>query len=78
MPVPVSVQICTLNEADNIEACLESVFSSNPEEVVVIDGGSTDGTREIAQRIGVRVLNPGRLGLGPLRKLGYMSARTST
>jgi glycosyltransferase involved in cell wall biosynthesis len=76
MPLPVSVQICTLNEADNIEACLDSVFSSDPEEVLVIDGGSTDGTRDIAQRMGARVLNPGRLGLGPSRKLGYMSATT--
>jgi glycosyltransferase involved in cell wall biosynthesis len=74
MSLPVSVQICTLNEANNIEACLTSVFNNDPEEVVVIDGGSTDDTREIAQRMGARVLNPGRLGLGPSRKLGYMSA----
>jgi len=76
MPFPVSVQICTLNEADNIEACLTSVFSNDPEEVLVIDGGSTDATREISQRMGARVLNPGRLGLGPSRKLGYTAATT--
>ena len=76
MPLPVSVQICTLNEAGNLEACLNSVLSNDPEEVLVIDGGSTDGTRDIAQRMGARVLNPGRLGLGPSRKLGYMSATT--
>jgi glycosyltransferase involved in cell wall biosynthesis len=70
MPLPVSVQVCTLNEADNLEACLNSVLSNDPEEVLVIDGGSTDGTRDIAQRMGARVLNPGRLGLGPSRKLG--------
>jgi len=74
MSLPVSVQICTLNEAHNIVACLEAVFLNEPEEVLVIDGGSTDGTAEIASRMGAKVLSPGRLGLGPSRKLGYMAA----
>lgn len=73
---PVSVQICTLNEAANIRACLKAVFASSPEEVVVIDGGSTDGTVEISRQMGATVYSPGKLGLGPSRKLGYMSART--
>jgi len=76
MPQPVSVQICTLNEETNIGACLESVFANDPAEIVVIDGGSTDATVEIATRMGARVLSPGRLGLGPSRRLGYMSATT--
>ena len=74
--LPVSVQVCTLNEAGNIAACLESIRANDPEEIVVIDGGSTDGTEEIARSLGARILSPGRLGLGPSRKLGYMSART--
>lgn len=50
-----AVIIPTLNEAENIEACLRSVFSGNPDEVLVIDAGSIDGTREIAGRMGARV-----------------------
>lgn len=73
MVLPVSVQICTLNEAANITECLKAVFLNSPEEVLVIDGGSTDGTVEIAREMGAKVLTPGRLGLGPSRKLGYMS-----
>lgn len=73
MTAPVSVQICTLNEEHNLAACLESVLANNPEEVVVIDGGSSDRTVEIAQSYGARVLAPGRLGLGPSRQLGYRS-----
>ena len=71
MPLPVSVQICTLNEEGNIGECLEAVVANDPEEIVVIDGGSTDRTVEIAESMGARVLAPGRLGLGPSRQLGY-------
>jgi len=74
--LPVSVQICTLNEEANIGACIEKALANNPQEIVVIDGGSTDRTVEIAQALGARVLSPGRLGLGPSRRLGYLSATT--
>jgi len=73
MPRPVSVQICTLNEEANIQRCLETVIENDPQEIVVIDGGSRDETVEIARRFGARILAPGRLGLGPSRRLGYQS-----
>ena len=44
----------TLNEESNIAACLESVAGF--EDVVVLDSLSTDSTREIAQRLGARVV----------------------
>ena len=73
MPLPVSVQIITLNEAETIGACLEAVQANDPEEVLVIDGGSTDDTVSIARGMGARVLTPGRLGRGASRHLGYHS-----
>jgi glycosyltransferase involved in cell wall biosynthesis len=73
VPLPVSVQICTLNEESNIRECLETVLANDPEEIVVIDGGSTDRTVEIAESLGARVLASGRLGLGPSRQLGWRS-----
>jgi glycosyltransferase involved in cell wall biosynthesis len=48
-----SVIIITLNEATNIEACLESV--SFADEIVVLDAGSTDGTIDSARALGARV-----------------------
>lgn len=39
-----SVVIVTYNHADFIEECLETVLENNPEDVIVVDSGSTDGT----------------------------------
>lgn len=47
----VSVIIPTFNEEKNIEALLKSLKNINyPKEILVIDGGSTDKTREIASK----------------------------
>ncbi|MHC4820617.1 MAG: glycosyltransferase family 2 protein [Planctomycetota bacterium] len=51
---PLSVCIITLNEEENLPACLESV--SWADEVVVVDSHSTDGTRELAEKAGARVI----------------------
>lgn len=48
-PLPtVSVIIPALNEAGSIVGCIESVADSHTHEVIVVDGGSTDGTRSVA------------------------------
>jgi len=66
-PLPgVTVALPVLNEAAHIEGCLRAVAEQTyPRivEVLVVDGGSEDATREIAARFpGVRVVdNPDRL-----------------
>jgi len=49
-----SVVLATLNEEENIAACIDSV-KSIVDEIVVVDEGSTDKTREIAKQYGARV-----------------------
>jgi (heptosyl)LPS beta-1,4-glucosyltransferase len=49
-----SVVVLTRNEAKNIERCLKSV--QWVDEIVVVDAESTDGTPEIAQKFGARVI----------------------
>lgn len=52
---PISVLIPAKNEAGNLAACLASVAFCD--DLVVVDSGSTDGTREIAERAGARVVD---------------------
>jgi len=50
-----SVVLSTYNEEKNVGDCLESV-KGIADEIVVVDGSSTDKTREIAKRFGARVI----------------------
>lgn len=65
---PVSAYIRTLNEArmigDVVRAALQVA-----DEVVVIDSGSTDGTIELAQNAGARVIDHEWLGNGHQKRL---------
>ena len=56
----ISIVIRTLNEAKYLPDLLESVFAQEignaTVEVIVVDSGSTDGTQEIAERFGCKML----------------------
>lgn len=68
-----SIVIPVLNEADWIDHCLERAQALFPYEIIISDGGSTDGTVEKAQRHDCHVLSsePGR---GPQLNQGARSA----
>lgn len=51
-----SVIIPAWNEAAGIERAVLSAWQGGADEVLVADGGSTDGTAELAQHAGARVL----------------------
>ena len=51
--IQLSVIVITKNEVHNIAACLESVKFAG--QIVVLDGGSTDGTMELAKNLGAQV-----------------------
>ncbi len=50
----ITAAIVTLNEERNIARAIESLRCAD--EVLVVDSGSTDRTREIARRLGARVI----------------------
>ncbi len=47
---PISATLITLNEARNIARAIRSL--SGADEIVVVDAGSTDETREVASSLG--------------------------
>jgi glycosyltransferase involved in cell wall biosynthesis len=68
--LPLTVAIITLNAASQIQACLESVAFAD--EILLVDSGSTDGTPELARRLGARVETKEWLGFG--RQKGHAVA----
>ena len=60
----VSVVIPTHNEAQSIGRVLADLPSDIVTEVLVVDSNSTDGTPEIASKMGARVLHEPRRGYG--------------
>lgn len=78
--VELSVVMPCLNEADTVGACVEKAMRALREarvdgEVIVADNGSTDGSTEIAQRLGARVVRVREKGYGNALMGGINAAR---
>ncbi|MEK7538910.1 MAG: glycosyltransferase family 2 protein [Patescibacteria group bacterium] len=54
MKIPCSVEILTLNSEKTLKRCLESVRDF--EDIIILDGGSTDGTVALAEKYGACVI----------------------
>ena len=61
----ISVYIIAFNEADKIRDCINSVLWAD--EIIVADSNSTDGTTEIAESLGAKVVHIPFSGYGNLR-----------
>jgi glycosyltransferase involved in cell wall biosynthesis len=69
----ISAYILTFNEAEKIKAAIETVLWAD--EIVVVDSSSTDGTVEIAERLGARVVQVPFKGFGDLRNQAIEACR---
>lgn len=75
-----SVVIPCLNEAEAIEIVIEKSLRTMQREgidgeVVVADNGSEDGSQELAERAGARVITESRRGYGSAYQAGFAAAR---
>ena len=70
----VSIIIPTINEEENINTCIETARRLDPLEIIVVDAGSTDRTREIAINTGAMVIQSSK-GRGIQMNKGASLAR---
>lgn len=69
-----SVILITKNEADNLQACLDSVRFAD--EWIIVDSGSTDGTVSIARAAGASVIETADWpGFGPQKNRALDAAQ---
>jgi glycosyltransferase involved in cell wall biosynthesis/O-antigen/teichoic acid export membrane protein len=75
-PVRISVVIPAYNAEAFLPRCLASVFGQTmkPEEVIVVDDGSTDRSASLAEELGARVIRRPNGGVSAARNLGIRAA----
>lgn len=78
--VELTVVMPCLNEAETLEICIKKALDCMSDcnirgEVVVADNGSTDGSREIAEKSGARVISVPIRGYGAALQGGIKDAR---
>lgn len=69
-PADVSAIVCTLNSESGIGSCLKSLRESGVGQIILVDGGSTDQTLEIAAPYVDLILDDPGIGLGNARNIG--------
>jgi hypothetical protein len=79
-PIELSIVMPCLNEAETLEVCIRKAQRSIEEqgisgEVIIADNGSTDGSQEIAERLGARVVHVQEKGYGSALSGGIAAAR---
>lgn len=74
----VSVIIPALNEEECISQVLSEIPADLVNEVIVVDGGSTDGTAACAEATGARVIHELRRGYGLACATGLAAAQGDT
>ena len=76
MRASISVIIPTLNEEQAIGGTIRNLEGSDIDELIVVDGGSSDRTTEIAEALGAQVLH-GPANRGRQQNLGAQRAKGS-
>lgn len=73
----VSVVVCTYNRRDDLRHCLDHLMKQTYKdfEILVVDGGSTDGTIQLIQNYSVKLIRQHEKGIVHAYNLGWKNAR---
>ena len=73
----VAIIVLTLDEIDGVKAIMPNVKKEWADEIVFVDGGSTDETIEEAQRLGFRVIHQHDKGEGNACRIGVEQTKSN-
>ena len=79
-PPDIAVVVPALNERENLELLLPSLLAVTERlglvaEIIVVDGGSVDGSRQAAEQLSARVVTQQQRGYGGALLAGFAAAR---
>jgi len=74
--VSTAIIVLTLDEIDGVKAIMPRVKKEWAEEIVFVDGGSTDGTIEEAKRLGFPVIHQTNRGEGNACRIGVNETKS--
>lgn len=72
-PLRLSAVLITYNTGEQLAPCLRSLAFAD--EIVVVDSGSDDATRDVARQFGARVIEEAWRGFGPQKRFAVTQAR---
>ena len=75
-PLDLTIAIPVKNEERNLPGCLDAIGTDLAKRIVIIDSGSTDRTRSIAEERGIEVIDFTWNGQFPKKRNWYLRNHT--
>jgi glycosyltransferase involved in cell wall biosynthesis len=75
--LPITIIVCTLNEEKNILNCIDTIFKNNIDELIIIDGNSTDNTINLISNLKNNKIRTFNLDYANLIKQRFIGANKS-
>ncbi|MEO7312948.1 MAG: glycosyltransferase family 2 protein [Chitinophagaceae bacterium] len=75
-PLDLTIAIPVRNEEQNLPGCLSAIGTDLAASIVILDSGSTDGTREVAKQFGAAVIDFVWDGKFPKKRNWYLRNHT--
>ena len=71
----VSVVVCAKNEEKRIVSCLKSISKNKVDEIILVDGNSSDNTVKLAKKFIDKVIISKKKSLSADRQIGINAAK---